>query len=128
MFKAKEEIQEFVDTFCKINNIDSQIFEVSSISSATGGESKRLYNKTPIINKNCRFVIKYYCKYDLFIIWTNNNKNAMSYDLITIKDKLSKGIIFADKGTGNHSKNQELVYFDKSERLEQLLNFVVRKL
>ena len=127
MFKSREEIQKLVDTFCEKNKIDSQIFEVSSVSNATGGERKRLCNNTKIGNKNCRFVIKYFCKYELIIIWTNN-KSGMSYSLKTIEDKLSKGIRASDKGTGYHNKNQEVVYFDKSEKLEQLLYLAISKL
>ncbi len=128
MFKNKEEIQKLVNTFCEKNNIDSQMFEVSTISEATGGKSKRLYNNTPVVNKKCRFIIKYFRKHELIIIWTYKSNSGMSYSLTTIKDKLSKGIRVGDKGTEQHNKNQELVFFDISQQLEQLLYLVVNKL
>ena len=60
MFNSEKEIREFVDNFCKKFKINNNIFEVSTISKAEGGEKKRLYNNTKVINTNCTYVIKYY--------------------------------------------------------------------
>lgn len=52
----------------------------------------------------------------------------MNYSLKTIKEKLSKGIRFADKGRCFHTNNQALIYFDLGENLYNLLGLIFNRI
>ncbi len=124
MFNDKEEIQKIVNDFSKEKNINKNLFEVSSISNATGGKEQRLYNTSKVQNTECIYVIKYYKELKLFVIWNYAMSKNMSYSLKTIKEKLSRGINYADKGNGFHTLEQSRVFFDKEENLMKLLNTI----
>lgn len=81
-----------------------------------------------MINKECTYVIKYYLRLNLIVIWHYNINHSMSYSLKTINEKLKSGIRYADKGKEFHTKKQCYVYFDKSEKLYELLNLVTHQL
>ena len=120
-----EKINEIVNEICSKNNISPNIFEVSSISKATGGKSERLENKTKVKNKNVNFVIKYYIKLNIIVIWNYSANTNMNYSYKTIKEKINNGIRYADKGSEFHTKNQYLIYFDKAEKLRELLKLII---
>ncbi len=122
MFENKEEIQKIVNNFSRNNNIDKNFFEVSDISNATGGKSKRLYNLSKVINSNCIYVIKYYKELKKIIIWNYAISKNMSYSLKTIEENLSKGINYDYKGKGFHPFEQSKVYFEEEKNLLNLLN------
>ncbi len=124
MFNDKEEIQKIVNDFSKEKNINKNLFEVSSISNATGGKEQRLYNTSKVQNTECIYVIKYYKELKLFVVWNYAISKNMSYSLKTIKEKLSRGINYADKGNGFHTIEQSRVFFDKEENLMKLLNTI----
>ena len=124
MFNDKEEIQKIVNDFSKEKNINKNLFEVSSISNATGGKEQRLYNTSKVQNTECIYVIKYYKELKLFVICNYAMSKNMSYSLKTIKEKLSRGINYADKGNGFHTLEQSRVFFDKEENLMKLLNTI----
>lgn len=124
MFNDNKEIQKIVNDFSKEKNINKNLFEVSSISNATGGKEERLYNTSKVKNTECIYVIKYYKKLKLFVIWNYAMSKKMSYSLKTINEKLSRGINYADKGNGFHTLEQSRVFFDKEENLMKLLNTI----
>ncbi len=131
MFNSEKEIRELVDNFCKKFKINNNIFEVSTISKAEGGEKKRLYNNTKVINTNCTYVIKYYIKLKIFVIWTYSKDSkcaGMSFSLKTIRDKLAKGIMWGDKGEEQHPRNQYKVYFSYDADLIKLLSLVTNQI
>ncbi len=121
MFENEQEIRKIVDNFCKERNINKNLFEVSRISMAKGGEKQRIYNNSPIKNNECNYVIKYYKQLKLFVIWNYSISKKMSYSVKTIHEKLSKGYNHADKGNGFHPLNQSYVWFEKEEKLKELL-------
>lgn len=125
MYISKKEIENIVNDFCKKNNYSPKMFDVSAIArTATGGEKERLTNTTSVTNRECTYVIKYYEKLDIIVIWNYSKSPSMSYSYRTIKEKLSVGIRYADKGRGFHQKEQSLVFFDKGKNLYQLLQLV----
>lgn len=128
MYNNKNDVRKCVDYFCNRKNIDKSIFEVSSFSSAMGGKKERLNNNTKVKNKNCVYVIKYYFKLNLFVVWNYKANTSMSYSLKTIKNKLSKGVMFADKGSGFHTINQALIYFAYENDFEKLLNLITNQI
>ena len=128
MIKSQEEIQNLVNIFCEQNKINKNIFEVSTISKATGGEKQRVYNTTPVKNTQCTYVIKYYCNLNLIVIWNYKLNPSMNYSLKTINEKLSKGIRGADKGRCSHTNNQAIVYFDFGENLYNLLGLITNRI
>lgn len=126
MYRNESDILEIVNDFCTKNNCSSNMFEVSSIAKdATGGADERLYNNTKVKNKNCTYVIKYYYKLNLIVIWNYSVNHSMSYSYKSIKEKLNNGIRWADKGTEFHTKKQAFVYFDKGEKLTELLRLII---
>lgn len=74
MYANQKEIEDIVIDFCEKNRLPQNMFEVSSISNATGGESGVLYNRTKVHNTSCTYVIRYYKKLDIIVIW-NYAKN-----------------------------------------------------
>lgn len=92
---------------------------------ATGGKAERLKNTTKVKNQNCSYVIKFYAKLDLIVIWNYRCNPNMSYSYKTIKEKLANGIRRSDKGTEFHTRKQYYVYFDKSEKLFELLRLII---
>ncbi len=126
MFKNEEEIEKIVNDFCLKNNCSKSIFEVSKIArEATGGKAERLSNGTKVKNEKCTYVIKYYFKLDLIVIWNYSINHSMNYSYKTIKEKLSNGIRYADKGTEIHTRKQYLIYFDKSKNFNELLRLII---
>lgn len=126
MINNENDIINIVNDFCLNNNCSNSIFEVSKIAeTATGGKDERLVNKTPVKNKNCNFVIKYYRKLDIFVIWNYSFNNNMSYSYKAIKEKLNDGIRYGDKGSEFHTRKQYWVYFDKGDRLKELLKLII---
>ena len=129
MFDDEEKIQEIVYDFCEKNNLDKNMFEISKIArSTTGWKDERIANTTPVKNKKCTFVAKYYLKLDLIVIWNYKANKNMNYSLKTIKEKLSNGIRFADKGTGTHTSKQYIIYFEEGNKLKNLLHFIFKKI
>ena len=128
MFEKQEEIQNRLDLFCKNNNVDNKIFEVSTISSATGGKAKELQNNTKVKNENCTYVIKYYKTLDLFLVWNYRANKCMNCSLKTVENKLNKGIMCSDKGKNNHSTNQSLIYFSCGKDFEKVLYLVTNNI
>ena len=125
MFNNENEIEKIVSGFCIKNKIDKNIFEISNIAySQTGGKEERIYNKTKVKNKKCTYIIKYYKALNIIVIWNYAINHNMSYSYKTIKQKLSNGIRYGDKGTGFHTNNQYYVYFDKGEKLNELLKLI----
>ncbi|MCD8381700.1 MAG: hypothetical protein LUC30_02100 [Clostridiales bacterium] len=122
MYTSKNEIEKIVDDFCEEHHCHREMFEVSEISyNATGGKTGRLYNRTKVINCDCTYVIKYYQKLDIIVIWNYSVSPNMSYNYNTIKQKLAAKLRCGDKGTGFHGKKQSYVFFDKGSELYQLL-------
>lgn len=128
MFETQTELNNYITNIFKKHNLDNSIFEISSISNSLGGKEERLRNETPVKNKDCCYVIKYYKRLKLFVIWNYKLNNSMSYSLKTIKDKLDKGINVSDKGTGFHTRNQYKVFFEYEENFEKLIHYFVNKL
>lgn len=121
MFKSQEELDKYINDIFIKQRIDSSMFEISSISNAIGGKEQRLINRTPVKNVNCTYVIKYYKKLKLFVVWNYKSNHSMSYSFKTIKDKLNKGINYADKGSNFHTINQCKIYFEYEENFEKLI-------
>lgn len=125
MYASEKEIENIVNDFCKKNNRSPGMFEISTIARrATGGKKGILTNKTAVTNRECTYVIKYYERLDIIVIWNYSISPSMSYSYKTIKEKLSVGIRYGDKGTGFHQKKQSYVFFDKGKNLYQLLQLV----
>ena len=126
MINNENDIKNIVDKFCLKNHYSSEMFEISKIAeSATGGKNERLVNKTPVKNPKCHFVIKYYKQLDIVVIWNYSFNPNMSYSYKTIKEKLNNGIRYGDKGSEFHTKKQYWVYFDKGDRLSELLKVLI---
>ena len=49
----------------------------------------------------------------------------MNYSYKMIKEKLSNGIRYGDKGTEFHTRKQSWVYFDKSKNFNELLRLII---
>ena len=104
------------------------MFEVSTISNANRTKDERVRNLTKVKNKECTYVIKYCANLNLFVIWNYQNDQNMNYSLKTIENKLSNGIMFADKGKISHSKDQSLVYFSYDRDLEKVLHLIINRI
>ncbi|MCC8128891.1 MAG: hypothetical protein LIO51_03000 [Clostridiales bacterium] len=93
MYTCKNEIEKIVDDFCEEYHRPRKMFEVSEIAQrATGGKTGCLQNKTKVINRDCTYVIKYYQKLDIIVIWNYASNPSMSYSYNTRKQILAAGI------------------------------------
>lgn len=124
MYTNRKEIEDIVIGFCEKNHLSPNMFEVSRISNATGGESGELQNTTKVVNQDCTFVIKYYKQLDTIVIWNYAKNPRMSYNYKNIKQKLADGVKYGDKGKEFHNRDQCRVYFDKGEGLVELLKMI----
>lgn len=128
MYNDTREIEAIVNKFVEDNKLDKNTFEVSSISRATGGVSKRVINTSKVKNKSCRYVIKYYINLHLFIIWNYSKCKNMSYSIKTIEKSLEVGQRNAPKGVGNMSNDRYSVYFENEKNLLILLNTIINNI
>ena len=129
MIINNEELERRLNNYCAKHNINKNIFEIATIGNGYGnGERKRLYGPKTVKNKECTYVIKLFKKYNLIIIWNYKNNKAMSYSYITIENKLSKGLNYADKGRISHTNDQSTILFEHTENFENILNKIVGKI
>lgn len=124
MYTNQKEIEDIVKNFTEKNHLPNNLFEVSTISYATGGEREVLQNTTKVHNTDCTYVIKYYQKLDIIVIWNYAKKRSMSYSYKNIKSKLADGVKYGDKGSERHNNKQSRVYFDKGDGLVDLLKMI----
>ncbi len=126
MFKDIQEIEKIVYDFCDKKNLKKETFEISTISKATGGESQKLCNTTKVKNKDCTYVVKFYSNLNLIIIWNYRLNQQMNVSLKTLNEKLENGIRYMDKGIEFHNRKQYHIYFDRGERLSELLHLIIQ--
>lgn len=123
------ELEYFLDTFCKNNGYNKELFEIAKLGTGYGsGERKELYGPSNVKNKNCVYVIKLFLNYNLIVIWNYRNNKSMSIPYMTVKERLKNGRCSIDKGKFTHPNEQSEVLFENTENFEKLLNKIVGKI
>ncbi len=125
-----EILKEKLSNFIQSNKISNNMFFLANTSNQNVDKDDRMrINGTKNLKRlNYTYTIQYFKHYDVVCIWNNIFTPSFSYSYKMIEDKLKNGFYFSDKGTENHSKNQQVIYFGSPNDYEKILSLASGKL